>query len=78
MVRNRAGMNYCDAFEFRNTEPGGDSPKDAARARDALEKVLGADAAGDEAGALRDALLGDRPEKKDPRQALDDLFGGSS
>ena len=78
MVRDRAGMNYCDAFEFRVTAPDAPSKGGAAKARAALEQVLGADEAADEVQALRDALLRDRPGETDPRRALDDLFGGGA
>lgn len=76
MVRDRAGMNHCDAFEFREASeaPPPVTQKDAARA--ALDALLGGESGGGEADQdARDFLLGDGEAKKDPRQALDDLFG---
>lgn len=73
-VADRAGCNFCDDFEFRDTpeavapEVGGSAAREAARA-------LFGDGGGEAAG-LRAAFLEEAPKRKDPRKGLDDLFGG--
>ena len=75
MVSNRAGMNYCDAFEFADT-PANGAGGIPDKARDALDALFGEDAAGQSThDGARDFLLGDEAPRKDPHQAFDDLFG---
>lgn len=72
-VADRAGCNFCDDFEFHDADVAAKDRDAEARARAQALGLLGA--AGGEETALRDALLEDRPARKDPRAGLDDLFG---
>lgn len=73
MVRDPAGMNYCDEFRFHETatETAANNGPD----RDALAQLFGGATDQDDTQATRDKLLGDHKPEPDPRQAFDDLFG---
>lgn len=76
MVADRGDMNYCDDFVFADREV--ETPDTAAfdQARATLDSVFGTDSAGNDAAAAARDFLGHSKEAKDPRKALDDLFGG--
>mgnify|MGYP005857156567 CR=1 FL=1 len=58
-VGDRTGCNFCDEFEFKDAELAANNGDKEAKARDALETILGPDQDGGKRPASFDDLFGD-------------------
>lgn len=77
MIADRRRMNYCDAFDFTDTdEEAVAAPEKQDQARAAFTKLFGDESGATATGQAARDFLGPPKARKDPKRALDDLFGG--
>jgi hypothetical protein len=72
-VANRAGLNFCDDFEFRDRENRAAGAAAEKPARDAFGDLFGPSEPAPEL-RVRDALMAHPSDPAPSRQKFDDLF----